>query len=90
MAFLGAMHFFTAGLFLDHYRHWRVNGSAMESLHKKNSQILMWSSYCSAFLLEEKYSLGAINLEENSHPKLRQAWLDFSKEHRFRQANVRQ
>lgn len=55
---------------------------------EKNSQIrfkMMWATYCSAFLLEEQYTLNAINLAEDSHPELvqlRQAWPDFSKEHK--------
>ena len=55
---------------------------------EKNSQIqfqMQWYSYCSAFLLEEKYRLSTIDLEENDHPelaKLRQDWLDFCKEHK--------
>ena len=50
---------------------------------EKNSQIqfqMKWYSHCSAFLLEEKYPLSTINLEEDSHPglgKLRQACLTF-------------
>ena len=54
---------------------------------EKNSQLQFqprWYSYCSVFLLEEQYSLAAINLEEVAHPvltKLRQKWLDFCKEH---------
>ena len=54
---------------------------------EKNCQIqfqMKWYSHCSAFLLEEKYPLNIINLEEDSQPglaKLRQAWLDFCKEH---------
>ena len=59
----------------------------VECKKEKNSQLqfqLRWYSYCSAFLLEERYSLAAINLEEVAHPvltKLRQKWLDFCKEH---------
>jgi len=64
-----------------------------EELHldckkEKISQIrfkMMWTSYCSAFLLEEQYSLNAIDLIEENHPelvRLRQAWLDFCKEHK--------
>ena len=59
----------------------------IECKKAKNSQLqfqLRWYSYCSAFLLEEQYSLAAINLEEVAHPvltKLRQKWLDFCKEH---------
>ena len=40
---------------------------------KENSQIrfkMMWASYCSAFLLEEQYSLSSIDLVEDSHPEL--------------------
>ena len=46
---------------------------------------MKWASHCSAFLLEEKYSLSVIDFEESCHPKLvmlRQAWLEFSKEHK--------
>ena len=46
---------------------------------------MQWYCYCSAFLLEEKYQLSTIDLEENDHPelaKLRQYWLDFCKEHK--------
>jgi len=54
---------------------------------EKNSQLqfqLKWLSYCSAFLLEEQYSLSAINLEESTHSvlvELRQNWIDFCKKH---------
>jgi len=53
----------------------------------KNSQMqfqLKWYSYCSAFLLEEKHTLSAINLEEDKHSvleNLRQVWLEFCREH---------
>ena len=53
---------------------------------EKNSQMqfqLKWYSYCSAFLLEEKHTLSAINLEEAKHPvlvNLRQVWLEFCRE----------
>jgi len=53
---------------------------------EKNSQMqfqLKWYSYCSAFLLEEKHTLSAINLEEDKHPvlaNLRQVWLEFCRE----------
>ena len=56
----------------------------VECKKEKNSQLQWWYCYCSAFLLEEQYSLAAINLEEVAHPvltKLRQKWLDFCKEH---------
>ena len=55
---------------------------------EKNSQIrfrMKWASNYSAFLLEEQYSLSVIDLVEDSHPelvKLRQAWLNFNKEHK--------
>jgi len=72
-----------------YYRKW---SDLFTQLHldckkEKNSQIrfkVKWASYCSAFLLEEKYSLSTIDLVEDSHPelvKLRQAWLDFNKDH---------
>ena len=44
---------------------------------------LKWYSYCSAFLLEEKHTLSAINLVEAKHPVLanpRQVWLEFCRE----------
>ena len=46
---------------------------------------MQWYSYCSAFLLKEKYQLSTIDLKENDHPelaKLRLDWLDFCKEHK--------
>ena len=54
---------------------------------EKNSQLQFqrkWLLHCSVFLLEEQYSLAAINLEETAHPvlaELRQKWLGFCKEH---------
>lgn len=57
-----------------------------ECKKEKNSQMqfqLRWYSYCSAFLLEEKYTLSAINLEEAEHAvlvNLRQMWLEFCRE----------
>ena len=53
---------------------------------EKNSQMqfqLKWYSYCSAFLLEEKHTFSAINLEEAKHlvlVNLRQVWLEFCRE----------
>lgn len=58
-----------------------------ECKKEKNSQLqfqLKWHSYCSAFLLEEKHTLDAINLEEAIHPvltNLREKWLQFCKGH---------
>ena len=57
-----------------------------ECKQEKNSQMqfqLKWYSYCSAFLLDEKHSMSAINLEEAKHPVLanfRQQWLDYCRE----------
>ena len=57
-----------------------------ECKREKNSQMrfqLRWYSYCSAFLLEEKYSLSAINLKEAEHAvlaNLRQVWLEFCRQ----------
>ena len=57
-----------------------------ECKKEKNSQLqfqLRWYSYCSAFLLEKKHTLCAINLEEAKHPvlvNLRQMWLKFCKD----------
>jgi len=62
------------------------NTFAMLHFKEKNSQMLFqlkWYSHCSAFLLDEKYTMDAINLEEAQHPKLaslRQQWLDFCRE----------
>ena len=59
----------------------------IECKKEKNSKLqfqLRWYLYCSAFLLEEQYSLSAIHLNETAHPVLtefRQKWLDFCKEH---------
>ena len=56
-----------------------------ECKKEKNSQMrfqLRWLEYCSAFLLEEKYTLATIHLEETPElTNLRQKWLDFLKEH---------
>ena len=56
-----------------------------ECKKEKNSQMrfqLRWLEYCSAYLLEEKYTLAAIHLVET--PELinvRQKWLDLLKKH---------
>ena len=43
---------------------------------------LRWLEYCSAFLLEEKYTLAAFHLVETPElTNVRQKWLDFLKEH---------
>ena len=42
-----------------------------------------WLSYCSAFLLEEQYSLAVTDFDDSAHPllmELRQKWIDFFKE----------
>ena len=59
----------------------------IECKKQKNSQLkfqLRWYTYCSAFLLEEQYSLSDIHLNDNDHPvltELRRKWLDFCKDH---------
>lgn len=56
-----------------------------ECKQQKNSFMqfqLQWHYHCSAFLLEEKFTLVAINLEESAHASLvatRKIWLEFCK-----------
>ena len=65
-----------------------------ECKQQKNSQMqfqLKWYSYCSAFLLDEKHSMSAINLEEAKHPvlaNLRQQWLDYCREQAIERNSV--
>ena len=71
---------------LGEYLHDKFATLHFECKQEKNSQMqfqLKWYSYCSAFLLEEKHTLSAINLLEAKHPvlaNLRQVWLEFCRE----------
>ena len=58
-----------------------------ECKQQKNSFMrfqLQWHYHCSAFLLEEKFTLASINLDESVHASLvaaRNVWLEFCKKH---------
>ena len=70
---------------LVEYHHGTFVTLHCECKKEKNPQMrfqLRWLEYCGAFLLEEKWTLVTIHLEETPElTNLRQKWLDFLKEH---------